>query len=242
MNKSIDPYEDWDASYVLGGLSADEHREYERHLAECADCSNAVAAISHIPGYLGRIDVQTAITLDQVDSVDSSNGSWNESEFIQRLALRADQVRRKARSRQKIGMVAAALISLTIGVSVGVVLHSSGSGDKNITTSIGKALHVTNLNPETITASFRVKSEAWGTRIDWNCSYPSVISSAYGSTNYDLVVTDTSGQQSVVSTWSASGSSAVGLSTTSDLQLSHIKSLEIVLSGSQTPLVVGTNI
>jgi anti-sigma factor RsiW len=33
MNDSVDKYREWDAAYVLGSLSTDERREYERHLS-----------------------------------------------------------------------------------------------------------------------------------------------------------------------------------------------------------------
>ena len=33
-----DEYRDWDASYVLGALPADQRLEYEQHLSGCAAC------------------------------------------------------------------------------------------------------------------------------------------------------------------------------------------------------------
>jgi hypothetical protein len=36
-----DPYELWDASYVLGSLSSSERREYEAHLTTCTSCRSA---------------------------------------------------------------------------------------------------------------------------------------------------------------------------------------------------------
>ncbi len=39
MNEFNDAFKDWDAAYVLGALSADDRKEYENHLAHCAECS-----------------------------------------------------------------------------------------------------------------------------------------------------------------------------------------------------------
>ena len=54
MIESIDPFQDWDASYVLGALSEEESVEYEKHLATCARCSASLAAISHLPELSGE--------------------------------------------------------------------------------------------------------------------------------------------------------------------------------------------
>ncbi len=242
MIESIDPFQDWDASYVLAALSEEESVEYEKHLATCARCSASLAAISHLPSYLARIDTDTALSLIDGASLNGADTSWDESEFIKRLAVRAQEVQRRDGVRRKIGLVAAIVVSLTVGVTTGVVLHAPHSQNGSISNSVGKSLRVNNLHPEIMSALFRVTSKAWGTQITWSCTYASGVSTKYSSTNYDLFITDTAGKKSLISTWSASGSAASGLAASTKLQLSHLKSVEIVLSGSQDPLVVGTNI
>lgn len=242
MIESIDPFKEWDAAYLLGALSQEERLAYEKHLSSCSSCTGALAAISHIPEYLGRIDMQTAMSLNIEVTEDATESAWDDSEIIRRLAMRAAGVRQKERSRQKLGLVAAVVISLTVGVTAGVVSHSQDTRSEVVSNSTGVSLHVTNLHPEVMTALFRVTSKDWGTQIDWSCTYSSGVSARYSSTKYDLLITDTLGHQSIVSTWSASGSTATGLAVTSELPLSHIKSVQIALSGSKIPLVVGTSI
>jgi hypothetical protein len=240
MNKFDDPYKDWAAAYVLGALSPAERNEYESHLANCANCTSAVAAFAGIPGILSKVDTQTAMTLLDGSPQDPTFSSWNESAFMQKLAKRAEQERQTTRIRQIIGLVAAAVISITIGVTTAGAIHHSSNA--NLTASsdvLGRAIHVTNLQPQIMTATFRVTSKPWGTRFDWNCTYPNGVSSRYSSSNYDLVVTDKSGQNTVIATWSASGTKAVGLAATSALPESQIKSVEVTFAGSSDPLVLG---
>ena len=55
MTTTIDPYRQWDAAYVLGALSAKERLEYEQHLADCQECSAAVAELAGVPGLLAKV-------------------------------------------------------------------------------------------------------------------------------------------------------------------------------------------
>ncbi len=51
-----DPYETWDAAYVLGGsLSSTERREYEAHLSGCVPCRTSVGELSGMPALLAML-------------------------------------------------------------------------------------------------------------------------------------------------------------------------------------------
>jgi len=240
MNEFDDPFKDWDAAYVLGALNTDERKEYESHLADCAVCSSAVTSFAGIPGILSKLDSQSAIALRGGAPQELIISSWNESAFIQKLAKRAEQERIHTRILRSVGLAAASLILISVGVATGEVLHHSSNGN-SVTSSdvLGKVIHVTNLQPQIMTATFRVTSKAWGTRFDWNCTYADGVSDQYSSSNYNLIVTDTSGHNTVIATWSASGTKAVGLAATSALPESQIKSVEVTLAGSTDPLVRG---
>ncbi|MFD0518834.1 anti-sigma factor family protein [Paractinoplanes durhamensis] len=47
-----------DGAYVLGALSPAERAAYERHLATCSFCREAVADISALPDLLARLDAK----------------------------------------------------------------------------------------------------------------------------------------------------------------------------------------
>jgi hypothetical protein len=164
---------------------------------------------------------------------------WSESEFIKKLAIRKEGVQRKAKMRQVIGVAAAAIFLFTIGVFTTNSFHGSSSQGSGLD-STSRSLHVVNLEPQIMTATFRVTSKPWGTRFDWNCSYNKA--NIYGnfSAKYKLFVTDNAGVRTVIATWDASGAHALGLAATTQLKESQIKDVEVTLSGSTTPLVRAT--
>src|SRR5690606_21851067 len=46
---------DWDAAYVLGALDAEDRRAFERHVAVCDRCREAVADLAGMPGLLALV-------------------------------------------------------------------------------------------------------------------------------------------------------------------------------------------
>jgi hypothetical protein len=241
MTEFDDPFKDWDAAYVLGALSHEERREFENHLTHCDECTSAVSLFAGLPGFLGKIDSKTAVALLDGATTDPLHDSGDESLFLQKLAKRAEQERRKGKLRQTIGIVAAAIIAISVGVTTGVLVHSSNNVGTSGAIAISTAMRITNLQPQVMTASLRITSKAWGSRFDWNCSYSAAPRYGQSSTSYDLAVIDTFGKRSVIATWSSSGSKAVGLAATTALAQSQIKSVEITLAGTSNPLVVGVS-
>ncbi|MCO4265219.1 zf-HC2 domain-containing protein [Pseudarthrobacter sp. MDT3-26] len=59
MNEA-DTYRHWAAVYVLGSLTPGERREYETHLAECAQCSADVAEFAGLPELLDTLAPEEA--------------------------------------------------------------------------------------------------------------------------------------------------------------------------------------
>ncbi len=47
-----------DAAYVLGALSPGERQVYEKHLATCSFCREAVADLARVPDLLDRLDAE----------------------------------------------------------------------------------------------------------------------------------------------------------------------------------------
>ena len=238
MNNSEDLYRDWDAAYVLGALSVDERKEFENHLTNCTHCLNAVGQLAGIPAILSKIDQQSVDALINESYEVSATSSWDDSAFLVKLAKRAEQEKRKTKIRQAISLVAAAVISISAGIGISAAFHSStNSGDSTL--ALSSNIRVTNLVPHIMTAKLRVTSKAWGTKVDWNCTYLAGVSSRYSQKKYDLVATDIGGHRTVLATWVATGSKALGMSTTTSLTISQLKSVEITAASSPQPLVLG---
>jgi len=242
MTEFEDIYSDWDAAYVLGALSHEERSDYEAHLAQCPACSSALALLAGIPGFLGKIDSQTAIGLMNGSLTDSIADSIDESLFMQKLARRAAQERHKTRIRQTIGLVAAVVISVGIGLTTGILVHTTRGVTSSPANSIGTSWHLTNLQPQIMSADLHIISKTWGTHFDWNCTYSKTAAAWGPSVRYNFVLTDNTGKKSTLATWSPSGGVAKGLSATTALSESQIKMLEVTITGSANPIIVGVKV
>lgn len=239
MNQMVDNYRDWDAAYVLGALSTDERREFERHLTNCDGCKSAVAELAGMPGLLMKIDATTAEAL--ASTPDSENVFALPLAPIQSLALAA--IKRKSVLRRKVaaGMAIAASVVMVIGLIVGVNISSSsnpGSTQDSVATT-GTKIAMVPIGTNAMVVNMHVTKKAWGTQFSWNCVYGSDSSSWSTPQAYDLVITDASGVATTVATWSQSGSSAKGLVASTGIPLAKIKTIDVRYSNSNSPVVRG---
>lgn len=239
MNQIIDRYREWDAAYVLGALSTDERREFERHLATCDACQSGVAELAGMPGLLMKIDATTAEAL--------LSDVVRENEFVLPLApiqgLAQAALKRQSIMRRRIGagMAVAASVVMVIGLIVGVNIgSSSNSGNtQNAVATTGIKVAMVPIGTNAMVVNLHVTKKAWGTQISWNCVYGSDSSSWSTPQAYDLVITDASGISTTVATWSQSGSSAKGLVASTGIPLSKIKTIDVRYSNSNSPVVRG---
>jgi hypothetical protein len=105
-----------DGAYVLGALSPAERAAYERHLATCSFCREAVAEIAVLPGLLGRLDAADfAKLLDPTLSTPPPNRA-------PRLAGAPQTTRRRERKTIRVRVLstamAAAVVALIVGIGV----------------------------------------------------------------------------------------------------------------------------
>jgi hypothetical protein len=230
VNDTADLFRDWDAAYVLGALSSDDRRAYERHLATCPECTAAVADLAGLPGILGKLPAADAVGLLSSPEEPQADahlvGRAHVPGLVQRLAGAAKRRRRRAR----IGLIGSGVIVVALLVIAGIAI--SVAPPSNAT-----AVAMTPLDQNVITASLQVEKKGWGTRFDWSCSYPGDGWKSVTGASYDLVVTDKSGGSTTVATWSTSGPHASGLSASTSIPTDNIKNVEIRLSGTTAPLL-----
>jgi hypothetical protein len=200
-------------------LEPDDRRAYERHLATCDACSAAVAELAGMPGILATLSKDEAVALLEPADEPESDG------LVTRLATAAARRRRRLRLAVAGAGVAAAL-------GLGIAGYAVGSADEPPS---GHFVAMSQVQPGIMTASLKVEQKSWGTRLDWNCHY--LAAGGYRASRvYELVITDTSGHETVAATWVATSPKAASLSTSSAVPKDQIRSVEIRVAGSATPL------
>jgi anti-sigma factor RsiW len=230
MNDSVDRFRDWDAAYVLGALSADDRREFERHLSTCPECAADVAELAGLPGILSKLPSERAVallSLPEDTSIDDSHLLEHQHTpgLVQRLAVASNRRRRRFR----VAMFAAAAVVVALVTVGGIAIGAAQNTAPPI-------VAMAPLHQDAITASIQVTKKGWGTRFDWSCAY---MNSAWAgtATSYDLVVTDKAGKTTTVATWTTAGPEASGLSASTGIPTANIRSVEIRLTGTTTPLL-----
>ncbi len=167
-----------DAAYVLGSLPPAERREYETHLAGCADCQASVRDLAGLPGLLGLV---TTADLDDPPPVPESL-----------LPDLVGVIRRRHRLRRRLGISA---LGMAAAIVVAVVALQAGAAT---THEHPQAMHPVLASP--VHATVALVDKSWGTRVDLRCSYdPGTVWKTPQS--YRLVVTDRTGGSRQVASW-----------------------------------------
>ncbi|WP_394769724.1 anti-sigma factor family protein [Lacisediminihabitans sp.] len=217
-----DPYAEWDAAYVLGALSPVERLEFERHLSTCDACAAGVAELAGLPGLLAKVpaaDLETVAPVE--DSVPPT--------LLPRLVRSATRRRRRSR-----GLVAGAIVATAAAaaaVALAIPLAFAPPAPTPTLAASGARVSLSQVVPTSLSASALLVGESWGTRIDMRCSYAAPASATapgYGvARQYEMFVTDASGNVSQVATWSAAPGSTVEPSGTTSLRPSEIAAVDV---------------
>jgi hypothetical protein len=236
MSVATDAYSDWDASYVVGALSPEERREFERHLGGCASCSRAVAGLAGLPGLLAAVPVEQALLIGAGASTvvagaglspDGPDVPQPADAGLRRLLKAARRERNRARALVAGAILAAAAVAATAALLLpGWV--GSPAGD-----SAQAPVAMLPVAPSPLTADIRLAGQSWGTRIETSCRYAD---SGYAAAAqaYALYVTDRQGTSSVVATWLAGPGTTVAPVGTTSVALGDIERVDIrsVLTGA----------
>jgi len=157
-----------DGAYVLGALSPTERAAYERHLATCSFCREAVADIAVLPGLLGRLGPDDFERLLQPD-VQPARPSRN---LTPDLVTAAQRTRRKERKQTRVRVLstaaAAACFALMIGLGLVFVMRS----DPPATQPMGPTVAMTAVGAEVpVSAQINILEAAGGTKVNLVCFY-----------------------------------------------------------------------
>ena len=203
-----------DGAYVLGALSPSERAEYERHLASCPDCREAVAEIAVLPGLLGRLTDPAGLELSSTQPADR----------MPALLTAVGAQRRRARTLRRRRYAGAALIAagLAAVVGIGVAGADAGwfggrAGAGQVTaggTQIGvKLVAMQPVNGAVpVTAEIGVQGTTWGTEISMRCTYESKGPKSSKAWTFRLVAHGADGAKEQVGSWSAQAGETVEFS------------------------------
>lgn len=214
-----DRYRDWETAYLLGVLDPAARRDYERHVTGCDECDAALRDLARLSG----------------DDVDSTRAAYDRAEpsLELRTAAESASTATRRRLRRRVSVVVASstiLVLLLVGTAFGSVLPlGSGIPGPGADTQPMQAVGST-----TMSARVRVVAADWGTQLAWSVDYGATLD---GSTNYEMVVVTTDGQQQSVATWRGTGSRAVGLAAAVSTPVSQIRTALIRVQGESDPLL-----
>jgi anti-sigma factor RsiW len=213
-----------DGAYVLGALSPSERASFERHLAGCAACREAVASIAVLPGLLGRLS-----SLD-ADTVGSVTAEFATEQRIPRLVAAVTHARRKDRARLVVAVVVTAAVALFAGVTAGAGRVSDPPPSVLGTVSrppSAPAMFPMVAQVETkATAELAFRETLAGTVITMHCAYP-MLSEYHKAYLFRLFAIGADGQTEQVSSWMAGPGEEVTLTGTVRLTMDDLIRVEL---------------
>jgi anti-sigma factor RsiW len=211
-------------AYVLGALSPAERSAFEKHLAKCAECREAVASIAVLPGLLGRLSAADA---GQVSDVTA------EFATEQRIPKLVEAVG-KARRRERWRVFAAAFVTACVALFAGLAAGSARGPDAPPAARVSspapsRTPNMQRMEPvtqTTVTAMLMFEEGSAGTTITMLCAYPpnSEHTRAY---LFRLYALGDDGVSEQVGSWMAAPGDEVRVVGTVRLRLGDITRVEL---------------
>ncbi|MEZ5092675.1 zf-HC2 domain-containing protein [Nocardioides sp.] len=152
------PMSHLDGAYVLGALSSAERLEFERHLAGCAACADAVRELAGLSGLLAKVEADVWDGSDQQERMPEGS-----------LAAITHDLRRRRGRRWVAGVAAAAAL-----VTGGAVAGASFASREQPPPTTGSRVAADPLRPESgvrMRAEVALTSVGWGTKVELTCHY-----------------------------------------------------------------------
>jgi Putative zinc-finger len=160
-----------DGAYVLGALSPAERAAYERHLATCSFCREAVADIAVLPGLLGRLDpADFAKLLDPTLFAEERPPRNRTPDLVRSAESTRRRERKKLRVRILSTSLAAAVVALVAGV--GAMFWMGGGSAPPSPPVAGPTVEMTSESQDVpVTATINLTALSGGTKVDLICAY-----------------------------------------------------------------------
>ncbi|MFC0007828.1 anti-sigma factor family protein [Micromonospora siamensis] len=210
-----------DGAYVLGALAPAERAAYERHLAGCAACREAVAEIAVLPGLLGRLDPTALAEFLPPPEEDTR---------VPALLAAATERRRRERSRTRrryasTALVAAAL-ALLVGLGVSAVLRPAPAPAPT-----AQAVRMVPMAPVSagapVHAEIGLTGTDWGTEVTMHCGYDAT-SGYHKAYTFRLVAHGPDGATEQIGSWLAAPGDDVRLTGATRFTDAELVRLELI--------------
>lgn len=225
-----DPFERYDAAYVLGALSPADRDAYTEHLHTCERCRAAVTELAGMPGLLAQVPADIA----EGDTGGTADGPPLPQSTLPRLLAEVDHARRRRRLLTAAMALAACLLAVTaILWRPGTSSPSPSAGPAPRPTS---SLILRPLHAAPVTATAQLTRVAWGTRIGLRCTYDGAPGTSERSLVYSLVVVDKQGNHGQAASWVSVPGRPLTITAATAVDTGNIAALEVHSASGATVL------
>lgn len=216
-----------DGAYVLGALSPAERTGYERHLAGCPACREAVAEIAVLPGLLGRLD---RAGLERIAAPPSTE------DRVPKLLAAARARRRRERRIGRLRLAGVGLAAAGLAVVVGLGASRLPGADDGGT---GVQVRMATMHPVggavPVSAEIGLNGKNWGTEVTMQCQYAQAGDQTKAYT-FRLVAYGRDGAAEQVGSWVAAPGETVTFTGATRFSQSELVRLELTRY-DHTPLL-----
>jgi hypothetical protein len=171
-----------DGAYVLGALTPAEREAYERHLATCSFCREAVRDIAALPDLLGRLDAK---------------------DLARFIGPSPSPARRRHRDHKtfQVRLLSTAAAAVLVGLlGLGLIAWARG-GPAPAASPAGPAVAMVAVDStSSISATVRLTSAGGGTKVDLDCDYAS---SAKAVATFKLLAYGPDSDREEIGSWDA---------------------------------------
>jgi hypothetical protein len=222
----MDPFAHDDAAYVLGALSPAQRRAFEEHLETCTSCARSVRDLAGMPGLLAGLPEEAYADPGDLPPLPDTM-----------LPALLDRVRRTRQRTRWLTLAGAAAAAVVLVVALTAAFTGDGSPSAPVTQT-PPAQTMQQVRQDQLTATVSLQQVAWGTKMHLACRYGG--SWVQPGAAYALRVHTKDGETQQIATWKALPDKTMQLDAATSVDPVDIDSVDVVLTGSDRPLLTLT--